>query len=169
MPKKIWDFLGNRRNRQTLAWLGGALCAISAACWGAWQKIYPLGQSPAPSTIAAPAPPTLQSRLTSTARLTAATTSQPTGQRAVSGNQGISVNAVGSPVNINSGQFSASSPTNAVPSSPAIQRRPASTGHPAPVPSSQSTGQSAVSGDHGISVNAGGDSHVTINQQQGPR
>lgn len=61
---KIWAWLGNAENQKTLGWLGGALIAVAAAGWTAYQKIIvepksipsPIVQPAASQPVAAPTP-----------------------------------------------------------------------------------------------------------------
>ncbi|MBV8441434.1 MAG: hypothetical protein JO312_12895 [Hyphomicrobiales bacterium] len=37
----IWSFLGSKRNRDILAWLGGGLVAVVVALWTAYVYFHP--------------------------------------------------------------------------------------------------------------------------------
>ena len=56
---RVWNWLGNPRNRSVLALLGAGLAAIVAAAWQVYLRVTPPAAAPPPSVvIQMQAPPT---------------------------------------------------------------------------------------------------------------
>lgn len=89
MLKRLWTWISRERNRQTLAWLGGAVVVIAGALW----KIYtydPPAKRPA-VVDAAPKP----SEVSATQESVNAAEPAPTDQSAKADHGGIAINADG--------------------------------------------------------------------------
>ncbi len=93
----IWDFLSNKKNQQTLRWIGGAITATAASGWMLWQHL----NAPSPTPVAKPEkillPAVVASAPPASAKppQTSEATPPPDVQEATAGDGGIAVNASG--------------------------------------------------------------------------
>ncbi len=90
---KIWGFLSNKKNQQTLRWVGGAITAIATSGWALWQHMNPPVAKPEISPLPAVVAPAPSSSVKPPQTIVA--TPLPPAQKATAGNGGIAVNASG--------------------------------------------------------------------------
>lgn len=95
---KIWDFLSNKKNQQTLRWIGVTISAIASFIWMIWQHLHESSLIPVAkpekiplSAVVAVAPPS-----SAKPPQPPEATPPPAVQQATAGNGGIAVNALGS-------------------------------------------------------------------------
>lgn len=88
---KIWDFLGNKKNQQTLRWIGVAISAIASSGWVLWQHLH----EPQPKQEKSPAVVASVPTASVKPPQTPEATPPPAVQQATAGNGGIAVNASG--------------------------------------------------------------------------
>jgi hypothetical protein len=91
----IWDFLSDKKNQQTLRWIGSAITATVAFGLMLWQHLNAPSLAPVAKPEKSTLPVVVDTVPPSSVKHppTPAATPQPAVQRATSGNGGISVNA----------------------------------------------------------------------------
>ena len=49
---KLWSFLGQKRNREVLSWVGGGAVVVAAGFWAIMTYLYPPSSGSAPKSSA---------------------------------------------------------------------------------------------------------------------